>query len=148
MICLAPTRRRRGGRRPKPIDNPPLCRHCQKVIARRRYGYWQESPFDYMQRKFCNNACARAWNDRPEAVVASRPAGPRAASFDEYVLDHIERMSPKQPGELHNEIVNDWGTVTYRTLARSLARLRRARVIVQTGDGYVRAVEMRRRSAA
>jgi hypothetical protein len=90
--------------------------------------------------------CARGWIDRPEARPAANH-GTRSGSFDSYVLGRIGRLTPKQPAELHSEIVNDWGAVSYRTLARSIARLRRAGRIVHTGDGYVRMQSRERRAA-
>lgn len=143
------------GRRPTPIDpaDRPRCRNCDQIIRRDP----ARSRARYLQRKFCDPMCALAWFDRHATEPTSRPAKPaadlvglainalkaratwrrRRRAFDACVLSHVSSLTPRSPAEIHAEVLDDWGSVSKRTVYRSIARHRRAGRIVRTGEGYV-----------
>lgn len=159
-----PPRRSGAGRKPTPIDNPPRCRNCGAVIARRRYGYSYEPPVDYLRRVFCDVRCSVAWSDRAAVARPPRPSRPRRPvsanrirqaakarmaairkrrAFDACVLAHVLSRTPRGVDAIHDAVTNDWGTVSKRSTYRAVARHRRAGRIVQTGEGYVLAARRR-----
>ena len=59
----------------------------------------------------------------------------RRSIVDEYVLLALERnYGPLRSGEIHDAVINDYGSVAHRTIIRRLNRLVESGRIVMLGD--------------
>lgn len=78
-----------------------------------------------------------------EKLMANPPG--RRTVVTEILMEHLDYENPKPVPEIHNDIVNDYGSFTERAVHRYLSRLVKSKKVIRVveGDEYLGYVKVR-----